>query len=337
MMDRTSNRIVRIAGLGGPEMLQLFDEPPAEPAPGEVRIATGAIGLNRVEVMYRTGGFGMPGLPSRIGYEAAGTVAALGDGVTSVRIGDRVAVLPGLSMERYGTYGESFLYPADRLVPVPDGQSLTEAAASWMQYLTAYAIVAVGKVSAGQTVLINAASSSVGLAAIEIARDHGAIPIAVTRTRAKVQALLDHGAAHVVVTDEEDLAAALARISEGKGIAIAFDAVSGATAATIAGAMAVGGVMIVYGALGGDVMALPGPLVMLHNLTVRGFSTDHLLANPDDRAAAVAYVRDGLARGALRPVIDSTYRLEDIAAAHRHIESNTQFGKIVVTVADDAR
>src|SRR6202012_5727168 len=120
-----------------------------------------------------------------LGYEAAGVVEAVGDGVTTVKVGDRVATLPGLSMEDYGTYADAVLYPASELIPLPDAMSLEDAAASWMQYLTAYALVDVADVQPGDAVVITAASSSVGLAAIQIANLLGATPIAVTRGAGK--------------------------------------------------------------------------------------------------------------------------------------------------------
>ena len=175
-------RIARFHSFGGPEVMQIEDIEVGEPGPGEVRIRVGAIGLNRVEIMVRSGHYGAVNLPSKLGYEAAGVVEALGPGVTRWRVGDRVAALFGLSMEQYGTYGEKTLFPADMLVPVPDGVLLTDAAASWMQYGTAYALIDVGGIKAGDHVVITAASSSVGLAAIQIANQNGAVPIAVTRT-----------------------------------------------------------------------------------------------------------------------------------------------------------
>ncbi|HMO69416.1 MAG TPA: zinc-binding dehydrogenase, partial [Novosphingobium sp.] len=220
-------RIVRFHGFGGPEVLQLDEVEVGEPGPGEVRIRVGAFGLNRVEALFRAGYYGPAAFPSRLGYEAAGTIEAVGEGVTGWRAGDRVATLYGLSMADWGTYGEALVYPASLLVPAPDGQSLTEAAASWMQYGTAWALVEVGHVKPGDVVAINAASSSVGLAAIQIARAHHAVPVAITRGRDKAAALAAAGAAHVIVSDEEDVAARLLEITGGAGGDIVFDSVAG--------------------------------------------------------------------------------------------------------------
>ena len=163
-------KAIRIAATGGPEVMKLVDVEIGKPGPGEVRVRVGAFGLNRVETIYRSGHFAPVTFPARIGYEMAGVVEALGPGVTRWRLGERVAALYGLDMERYGTHAEQVVYPADMLVPVPDGVSLAEAAASWMQYGTAYGIVDIARPRPGDFVVINAASSSVGLAAIQIAR-----------------------------------------------------------------------------------------------------------------------------------------------------------------------
>ena len=325
-------RIVRFHQFGGPEVLRLDELAVSDPGPGEVRIRVGAFGLNRVEAYFRGGAFMPPEtLPSTLGYEAAGVIEAVGAGVAGWSAGDRVATLFGLPMDRYGSYGEQILWPADMLVPVPAGLSLTEAAASWMQYGTAYALVDVGKIKPGDHVVITAASSSVGLAAIQIALAQGAVPIAVTRASGKVAALKTNGAAHVIVSDTEDVAARIMTITASAGARIAFDAVAGAPLAALLSAMAPRGTVIVYGMLGGFSFELMLPVLMLGNLALHGFSADRLIRDPADRARVIEYVSAGLASGALRPVIDRTFVLADIVDAHRHIESNRQVGKIIVT------
>lgn len=324
-------RVVRFHRLGGPQVLQVDQVEVGPPGPGEVRIRVAAIGLNRVEAMFRSGGFGAPPLPATIGYEAAGVIDAVGEGVAGVQVGDRVATLPGLPMERYGTYGEAILYPADWLIPQPDALSLEDAAAAWMQYLTAYALIAIADLRPGDDVVITAASSSVGLAAIQIANLIGARPIAVTRGRAKAQALLQHGAAEVVVTDEQDLVAAMRELTQGRGARVIFDAVAGDTIADLAEIASPRGMIIVYGALAGGTGTLPLQTAMLKSLTIRGYAMNDLMADPQTRRAAVAFITEGLVSGKLKPVIDQVFPLEAIAEAHRRLESNLQLGKILVT------
>ena len=323
-------RVVRFHELGGPEVLRIEPRELSAPKAGDVRIRVGAIGLNRVEAMFRSGWMGVPALPSTLGYEAAGVVEAIGEGVTGVAVGDRVATLPGLSMEAYGTYADQIFYPATELIPLPDEMSLEDGAASWMQYLTAYALVAVADLRAGEHVVITAASSSVGLAAIQIANLLGATPIAVTRGPGKVEALRRHGARHVVVSDAQDLAPAVLEITGGRGARVVFDAVGGDTVAALADATSARGIIIIYGALAGAVSPLPLQPAMLKSLTIRGFAMNDMVADAPVRRAAIEFVRQGFLAGQLKPVIDRVFELDDIAQAHRYLESNVQLGKIVV-------
>src|SRR6516164_1198136 len=207
--ERSANMAcaVRFHKLGGPEVLRIdqVDVPP--PDKGEVQIAIKALGLNRAEAMFRRGQYlEDPKLPARLGYEAAGTVTAVGPGVQGIKVGDAVSTIPAFSLNQYGLYGELANAPAHAVAHHPASLSFVEAAAVWMQYLTAYgALIDIAKLGNGDTVLIPAASSSVGLAAIQIANRAGAVPVALTRGRSKRQALLNAGAAHVIATDEQDL------------------------------------------------------------------------------------------------------------------------------------
>jgi NADPH:quinone reductase len=314
---------------GGPEVLSLDEITVRDPGPGEVQIEVGAIGLNRAETMILSGAFSKRPLPSSIGYECAGVIRSIGTDVHGFRVGDRVAILPGLPME-YGACAETVLCPADLLVTTPDGQSDVEAAATWMQFVTAYAIRAYRRIEPGDAVIITAASSSVGLAAIQLVKADGGVPIAVTRGRRKVEALKRHGAAHVIVSDEQDVAQAVREITDGRGAALAFDAVAGSSFPSILGALAQGGFAIVYGALGGEPTQFSAPYVEFLELTIRGYGAHHLVANSNLRREAIAYIRGGLADGRLRPVIDRTFALSEIVEAYRHLLGNEQIGKIVV-------
>ncbi len=322
-------RIVRVHGFGGSDGLRIDDIELGDPKPGDVRLNVRAIGLNRVDALFRSGQFGHPPLPAMIGYEAAGVVAALGKDVKSFVIGDRVAVIPGPFM---GTYGETIDYPADFIIHIPDDLSFEAAAATWMQYLTAYALIELAQIGADDVVVITAASSSVGLAAIQIANAVKAIPVAVTRGRAKHDALRQHGAHHVVVTEEQGLAQGVGRITDGRGARVVFDAVSGSTLPSLVEAAAPEGVIIVYGSLGGEPAILPANIAMLKHLTIHGFSTRYIIDDAPRRAKAVDFILTGLSSGALRPIIDRVFAFDDIADAHRYLETNAQVGKIVVKV-----
>jgi NADPH:quinone reductase-like Zn-dependent oxidoreductase len=324
-------KVARVHALNGLDGLQVDEIEVPAPGPGDVRIKVRAIGLNRAETMVLYGGFGNIPLPSKIGYEAAGTIESLGAGVTGFTIGERVSILPGLPLH-YGTCGEVILCPANMLLKTPARLSDLEAAASWMQYLTAYAVRAYRPIQPGDAVIITAASSSVGLAAIQIVKEDGGIPIAVTRGRAKADALRQHGAAHVIVSGEEDIAARVQEITGGQGAALVFDPVGGAAFPALLMSLRLGGLAIIYGGLGGEPSHFSATLMAFRDLSIQGFATNFLLADPKRRDEAVAYVRARLENGAFKPVIDKSFALADIVNAYRHLESNQQVGKIIVTV-----
>jgi NADPH:quinone reductase-like Zn-dependent oxidoreductase len=178
------------------------------------------------------------------------------------------------------------------------------------------------------------ASSSTGLAAVQIARKLGATPIALTRTSMKATALLEAGAAHVIATEEQELVAEVARLTSGRGADAVFDAVGGPTFGKLAEATAIGGLLIAYGRLSPETEATPLPLVQVlwKDLMVRGFGLPSTIAHDDKLAALKLFIGDGLVSGALRPIIARTLPFDEIVAAHRYLQTGAQFGKVVVTV-----
>ena len=325
--------IVRMHQHGGPEVLTLEDVTLPAPGAGEVRIRVEAIGLNRSEAMFRSGKYPIkPQLPCFVGYEAAGVVESFGPDVTGLAPGDRVCVLPNYRLGDYGVYGEQAIVPARSVVAAPPGLSPAEAASVWMQYFTAWAILEAGKAGLGDHVLIPAASSSVGLAAIQLANWTGAVPIALTRSSAKAAALTAQGAKHVVATGETDLAAAVMKITGGKGASVAFDPVGGPYVETLAGAMADDGVIIIYGSLSGQPTPYPHWPAAMKSLSLRGWVASYIWNDPARYARVRALILRGLADGHLKPVIAKTFPLRQIAEAHAYLESNAQVGKVVVTV-----
>ena len=327
-------KIVRFHETGGADVLKIEDLPLTEPGEGEVRLKVEAFGLNRAEVMFRQGQYlETPELPSRLGYEAAGIVDAVGVGVSDIQIGDRVSTIPSFSMGQYGVYGESAIIPASAVACYPDTLSVIEGTAIWMQYLTAFgALVEYGQLKQEDSVLITAASSSVGLAAIQIAKSAGALAIATTRGADKKQFLLDAGANHVIVTDEENLAENVMTITSGRGANIIFDPVGGPLLESLADAAAPGATIFEYGALSTAPTTFPLFSALSKGLTVRGYTLFEIVKDPAKLARGKQYIYDGLQTGALRPIIDSTFPLDTIADAHRYMESNQQKGKIVVTI-----
>jgi NADPH:quinone reductase-like Zn-dependent oxidoreductase len=328
------SRTIKFAKAGGPEVLEFVETDVPAPGPAEVRINVKAIGINRAEAMWRADEYIEPvKFPAGLGYEAAGVVDAVGKDVTGFARGDKVNLIPSFSMNQYFTYGEVIIAPDHAVVKHPESLSFAEAASVWMMYVTAYgALVEDAKVTRGDFVIIPAASSSVGLAAIQIANHAGAASIALTRTPAKEKQLLDAGAAHVIVTGETDLVEEVMRITGGQGARVAFDPVGGPTFAKLISALSFQGTAYIYGALSEDVTPLPVLEMIAKMITVKAHNIWLTSGDASRRKAAVEYVLKGLESGALKPVIDRTFTFDEMVDVHRYLETNGQFGKIVVTV-----
>ncbi len=327
-------KIVRFHETGGAEVLKLEELPLAEPGKGEVRLKVEALGLNRAEIMFRKGQYlETPQCPSRIGYEAAGVIDAIGPEVTGFRIGDRVSTIPSFPMGQYGVYGESAIVPASAAAKYPAALTAEEGAAIWMQYMTAFgALIHYGKIQQGDHVLITAASCSVGLAAIQLVKAVGGVAIATTRGADKKAFLLESGANHVIVTGEEDLVERAMSLTAGKGVDVVFDPVAGPMLEQLAGATAPGGIIFEYGALAPHPTPYPLFPALSKGLTIRGYTLFEIVKNPDSLQEGKTYIFKGLESGALKPIIDRTFQLSDIVGAHQYMVSNRQKGKIVVTV-----
>jgi NADPH:quinone reductase-like Zn-dependent oxidoreductase len=229
-------------------------------------------------------------------------------------------------------YGEKAIVPARSVIPAPPQLSPVQAASIWMQYLTAFAIIEVAKIGIGDYVLIPAASSSVGLAAIQLANWAGAVPIAATRHSTKAAALREQGAQHVIATAESDLVQEVMRITGGKGARVVFDPVGGPLVEKLANAMAEEGILFIYGSLSGQPTPYPHWPAALKGLSLRGWVASSIWNKPERFARARELIVRGLTEGHLKPVIAKTFPLGEIVAAHRYLESNQQLGKIVVTV-----
>jgi NADPH:quinone reductase-like Zn-dependent oxidoreductase len=327
-------RVVRFHELGGPEVLKIEQVEVPPPGRGEVQMTVKALGLNRAEAMFRRGEYlEQPKLPARDGYEAAGTVAAIGEGVQGIMVGDPVSTIPAFSLNQYGVYGDLVNVPAHAVAHHPASFSWEQAASIWMQYMTAYgALIEIAGLKAGEAVVIPAASSSVGLASIQIANKVGAIPFALTRGSSKRQALLDAGAKHVIASDEQDLVQEILAITGGKGARVVFDPVGGPTVKKLVKAMTPLGILFIYGALSPEPTPVPVLEVLGNSLTIRGYILSEITTVPERMERGKAFVNDGLADGSLKPIIAKTFPFEQIVEAHRYLESNQQIGKIVVTV-----
>jgi NADPH:quinone reductase-like Zn-dependent oxidoreductase len=326
------SRVVRFHQTGAPEVLKIEQREVGAPGASELRIKVEAIGLNRAEAAFRAGAYlEAPNLPSGIGYEASGIVEAVGADVSDFKVGDAICVIPAFSMNSYSVYADQTIVPAYACTHRPSGLDKVESASIWMQYLTAYgALIDIAKLGKGDFVIIPAASSSVGLAAIQIANYVGATPIATTRGQSKVAALKEAGAKHVI-TGDQDLVAEVMRITDGKGARVAFDPVGGPTVAKLADATAIGGTIFLYGALEPQITPLPLVSALNRAMTFRGYTLFEIVADPVRFAAGKKFVSEGLSKGALKPKVAKTFTLDQIVEAHTYLESNQQVGKVVVT------
>ena len=333
-MSDSTIRVVRFAETGDASVLKIFDEERPEPGPGELRIKVEAIGLNRAEVMFRNGAYiEQPTLPSKLGYEASGTVLAVGEGVKGFAVGDKVSSIPAFSQSQYGVYASEAIVPEHALTHLPENLSFQQGAALWMQYLTAFgALVDVGQLRRDQSVLITAASSSVGIATIQLAKHIGAKIIATTRGASKVDELSQLGADYVIQTDNENLVEKVQEYTAGKGADLIFDPIAGPILDDLAQAAAAGGTIIEYGALASDHTPFPLFPVLAKQLTVQGYTLFQITQNPDALARGVDFIKGALASNSFSPVLDKTFKLDEIRDAHRYMESNQQIGKIIVTV-----
>jgi NADPH:quinone reductase-like Zn-dependent oxidoreductase len=329
------SRIVRFHELGGPEVLRIEDVPTQQPKEGEVRLGVQAIGLNRAEFMFMHGYYLEPTkLPATLGYEAAGVVTAVGAGVDPAWLNKSVSTIPSFSMNQYGVLGDEVVVPVHAVAEYPGKLDSKEATSIWMQYMTAYgALLEFGQLKEGEFVLITAASSSVGLAAIETVKAEQAISIATTRKSDKRAELLALGADHVIVTEEEDLVARVQAITHGTGARIILDPIAGPLLEKLAEAAAPGATIFEYGWLSLAQSRFPILPALTKALSVRGYWLPEIVFHPERFARAKRYVYDHVKDSSFQPKIARTFRFEDVVKAYQYMESSEQIGKIVLTVA----
>lgn len=307
-------RVVVFDEFGGPEALHLVTDPVIEPATGEVRVRIEAFAVNPLDAMMRSGRSPAPvPLPhARLGIEATGVIDVVGPEVAGLKPGDPIiiAAIPDPSIR--GTYADYTTIPASAVIPRPVGLDIVQAAAIWVAFSTAYgALVEDARMSPGDRVLISGASGSVGRAAMQIARQIGATPIAVTRRTANTAELLAAGAFAVIATDHEPVAEAVRRHSGGIGADITLDLVRGPGQQDLIEATRPGGILVAAGFLDPRPAPDPGdaPVTIVN---YRGFDR---LADPLVVRRMAAFLVAGVRAGALRPAIDEVFSLDDIVQA----------------------
>ena len=338
-MNPNADRIVRLHELGGPDVLRIESIDREAPRGDEILIDVAYLGLNNSEAQLRRGDYPMmkAKMPSRIGRECAGVVAAVGADVTDITVGDRVCTIPAFDVGRNGVYGQWCVVPRHGVVPLPAGLGIREGAAIWQQYLTAYGpLVLYGETKPGDVVLIIAGASSVGLGSIQIAKTRGATVVATTRTAAKADIMRQQGADHVVVSSQTSVADEVLRLTNGAGFDICMDPVAGPGVAELARAAGLGGRIFLYGQLDPNPAPLPLIDLLKKGASIRGYTLWEITLDPALRHQAVTDIRTLIERKGLRPVIDSEFEFDDVIAAHRYLEAGRQAGKIVVRVGGES-
>ena len=323
-------KAIRVSAPGGPESLRLEDVAVPSPKEGEALVRAEAIGLNFIEVYFRTGLYKPAGYPFTPGGEVAGVVEAVGPGVTSVKPGDRVA-----TFNAQGAYAEKTLVAANRLVAVPDGVTSSQAAAVMLQGMTAhYLATSTRPLGPGDTCLVHAAAGGVGLLLCAIAKRRGARVIGTVSTPEKAALARKAGADEVILYTQVDFVAETKRLTDGKGVQAVYDSVGKTTFEKGLDVLAQRGTMALFGQSSGPAGPIdPQILNQKGSLFLTRPSLFHYVASREEllfRAGEVlAWVKDG----SLPVRIDRTFPLAEAGSAHRALEARETSGKVLILPA----
>lgn len=320
-------RVIQMSEYGGPEVLRLAKIELPPPGPGELRLRQVAIGVNYHDVYVRSGLYQTLALPGIPGIEAIGVVEQVGAGVTHVAPGDRIGYITG----QYGCYAEARNLDAALAVKIPAQITDVQAAATLMKAFTVAVLVGqVHRVERGQTILVHAAAGGVGQLLCSWARHLGATVIGTVGSEEKAAIARSHGAEHVLLYREEDVAARVAEITGGAGVAAAYDAVGADTFAGSVAALGFQGHLVAYGQASGPVPPFAMSLLASRSLTVSRPIVFHYLRTPEMLAEMAAKVFDAFAQGVIRPIEPTVLPLEQAAEAHRLLEARQSPGGMVL-------
>jgi NADPH2:quinone reductase len=319
-------KAIRIHSPGGPEVMKYEDVPMPEPGPNEALIKQEAIGLNYIDVYFRTGLYKAPSMPLVIGQEGAGTVVEVGANVTQVKPGDRIAYAGAI-----GGYASSRVIAADRLVKLPDGIDFKTAAAMMLQGMTAqYLLRRTYAVKPGDTIVAHAAAGGVGLILCQWAKYLGATVIGVVSTEEKAALARAHGAAHTVI-GYGNLVAEVKRITGGAMVPVVYDSIGKDTFNISLDCLAPLGLMVSYGNASGPVPPVDiGVLAAKGSLYLTRPSLASYAAKRADLEKCAADLFDVVLKGAVKIEVNQTFALKDAAAAHIALESRKTTGSTVL-------
>ncbi|HSA82864.1 MAG TPA: quinone oxidoreductase [Geminicoccaceae bacterium] len=320
--------VVRVHQTGGPEVLRFEQVEIGAPGPGQALIRQTVVGLNFIDVYFRSGLYPPPSLPFVPGLEGAGVVEAVGDGVTEVEVGQRVAY----AAPPIGAYAERRLMAADRLVRVPDGIADEQAAAMMLKGMTAhYLLRRTFRVEPGQTILFHAAAGGVGLIACQWARHLGATVIGTVGSEAKAELAKAHGCAHQIRYDREDVVARVRELTGGKGVPVVYDSVGQATFERSLDCLAPLGMLVSFGQSSGKLPPLEtGILAQKGSLFFTRPTLMTYTAARADLVAAANELFDVVRSGAVQILVNQRYPLRDAADAHRALEGRQTTGSTVL-------
>ena len=319
------NHAIRVHETGGPDKLVWEEVPKPGPKAGEVLIAQKAVGLNYIDVYFRTGLYKAPSMPVTIGMEGAGVVEAVGDNVTEFAVGDRVAYAGAL-----GAYAEARCAPAEKLVKIPDGISFEQAAAMMLQGMTAQFLVKrTYAIKPGDTILVHAAAGGVGSILVQWAKHLGATVIGVVSTPEKAALIKSLGADHALLTTD-NIPAKVKEITHGAMLPVVYDSVGKDTFITSLDCLAPRGLMITYGNASGPVTTDLGVLAAKGSLYVTRPTLNTYTAKREDLVATANDLFEVVTSGAVKIAVNQTYPLKDAAEAHRALESRKTTGSTVL-------
>ena len=319
---------IQIHQTGGPDVLQWEEVDVADPGPGQVRLRQEAAGLNYIDVYHRTGLYPQP-LPFIPGVEGAGIVDAIGEGVTSLRPGDRVAYAGPI-----GGYAEERLIDAERLVKLPDSISAEQAAAMMLQGMTAHMLLrSVHRVTPGETILIHAAAGGVGLIVCQWAKALGATVIGTVGSDEKAELARARGCDHPIVYTRQDFVTEVARITDGAKLPVVYDSIGRDTFMQSLDCLAPRGMMVSFGNASGPVDPFPpGILAQKGSLVLTRPTLYHYIAARSELETAARDLFDAVENGTVKIEINQRFALKDAAEAHRSLEARTTTGSTILTI-----
>ena len=321
-------QVIRVHAAGGPEALRWERVEVGWPGPGEVRIVQAAVGLNYIDVYHRTGLYPQP-LPFVPGVEGAGTVEAVGAGVTSVKVGDRVAYAGPI-----GGYAEARLIAAERLVKLPDDIAFDTAAAMMLQGLTVDMLInRVRPLAASETILVHAAAGGVGLILCQWAKAIGATVIGTVSSDAKAELARAHGCDHPLITSRDDFVAEVLRITEGRKLPVVYDSVGKDSFVRSLDCLERRGMLISFGQASGPVTDFqPAMLAQKGSLYLTRPTLYDYIATRAELEASSAALFDVVRAGKVKIEIGQRFALRDAAEAHRALEGRRTTGSTVLTM-----